>query len=157
MILYILVMAISVLIGMGVATLFWAQIVKYANCERKKMDNYYHLFDQWMSNYENNQTSELFFKENGYKNIAIYGMKELGRHLLKELEQTDICVKYIIDRNLSMIPPEFTGYLPDDKLPEVDVIVITASYYYSEIREKLNHWGYDIVSIDDVVGGKYIK
>lgn len=152
---YVLVGLVFLLIGLGMATLFWTKIINQINDGRKKISNYYHLFDQWMSNLENNQKTEMFFEKNGYKDIAIYGMKELGKHLLNNLEGTEVCVKYVVDRDLSTIPSGIKGYLPDDKLPQVDVIVITASHYYAEIRGKLNHWGYDIVSIDDVVCGKY--
>jgi len=36
------------------------------------------------------------------------------------------------------MPALIKGYLPTDELPDVDVIVVTADYYFEEIKDKLS-------------------
>ena len=89
--------------------------------------------------------------KNSYKSVAIYGMKEFGVHLYEMLKDSDIKVEYVIDKNPGIVSEDIKCYKPSDELPKVDVIVVTASYYFNEIRKQLQHTGYRIVSIEDVI------
>ena len=64
-------------------------------------------------------------------------MKELGKRLYDELRDTEIHVGYYIDTHLFSINIPLPHYYPDDELPDVDAIIVTATYYFPEIREKL--------------------
>ncbi len=152
---FILIGIIFFIFGVFVSSFLFIKIINQINKNKKKIDTYYHLFDQWLSKYERGQGVDAYFRNNGYENIAIYGMKELGEHLLNELLDSEINVSYVIDRNLSIIPPNIMGYHPNDELPKVDVIVVTASYYFFEIKEQLKCNNCDIVSIDDVICFRY--
>lgn len=72
-----------------------------------------------------------------YKSIAIYGMRELGTILYKELEDSDTTVNYFIDRQYSVCEMGVPVYNPCDELPDVDVVVITAIHYFDDIAYSL--------------------
>ena len=90
-----------------------------------------------------------------FQNIAIYGMKELGERLWDEIKKSDITVKYVIERNPSVLG-DFVILSPEDELPPVDLIVITADYYYSEISDMLGKKvDYTMLSISSLIGRAY--
>lgn len=78
-----------------------------------------------------------YFEKQNYKNIAIYGMKELGECLYDELQGVGITVCYIIDKNANAIYSEVDVVLLESDLEPVDVIAVTAIYYFNEIEEIL--------------------
>ena len=118
----------------------------------QKLGSYYHILNQWLMIYQNGDSLVSYFVDNKYKSIAIYGYKELGERLYDELKDSDVEVKYIIDRTADNIYAEVDAYTPDDVLMEVDAVIVTASYYFEEIEKMLgDKLDCPIVSIGDVV------
>ena len=79
----------------------------------------------------------MYFEKNGYFQIAVYGMSDLGIYLLEELEASRVQIVYGIDRQAEKAAEKIaTGrlvgipvYKPEDELPEADVIIVTAVYF----------------------------
>ena len=87
-----------------------------------------------------------------FRSVAIYGMKELGERLYDELENSGIEVCYIIDKNADSIYADVDVITPDDDLKPVDVIVVTAIYYFDEIEEMLSEKvDYPVISLEDIL------
>ena len=59
-----------------------------------KFKKYYTLMNKWFIDKCNNVDIGTFLKNNGYKNIAVYGIGELGKNLLMDLKDKDV-VKYL--------------------------------------------------------------
>lgn len=117
-----------------------------------KVHELYMAFDQWLRIRQEGKTLVEYFETNGYKTVAIYGMKELGERLYDELKGSDIKVKYIIDRNADQISADVDVITPDNELEPVDVIVVTALYYFDEIEEMLSEAvDYPVVSLEDIL------
>lgn len=118
-----------------------------------KLGAYYDVLNKWMKMKESNQTIEERLKEKGIKTIAIYGMGDLGHHLVKDLENTDIEVKYAIDRSFLAIS-EIDIYEPDADMPSVDAVVITPVFDYENICVNLERkMDCPLLSIADLVAG----
>ena len=118
----------------------------------KKVHELYMAFDQWLGIRQEGKTLVEYFHQQNFKTIAIYGMKELGEHLYEELKDSDITVKYIIDKNADCIYSDVDVITPDDDLEQVDVIVVTAIYYFDEIEEMLSQKvDYPIISLEDIL------
>lgn len=112
----------------------------------------YCAFDCWLQIRQEGRTLAEYFQKNNYKTIAIYGMKELGERLVDELEDSDIEVCYAIDKNADRIYSAVDIVTPEDDLEPVDVIVVTAIYYYDEIADVLSKKvDYPIVSLEDIL------
>lgn len=119
---------------------------------RVKMTEFYSVLTQWLSLRQEDKTLVSYFKQNKYNTVAIYGMKELGICLYDELKDSNIKVAYAIDKSPVSIYTEIDIYTPDDELPPVDVIVVTAIHYFDEIRENLaTKVCCPIVSLEDVI------
>ncbi len=128
------------------------QEMKHQQEFSKKIVSYYALLNQWLKIKQQGKSLAEYFHKNDIQSIAIYGYKELGERLYDELKESDIEIKYIIDKNIDYIRAEIDVYSPDESLPQVDAIVVTATYYYDEIEDELNDMGdFLIISLEDVV------
>lgn len=120
----------------------------------EKMSQFYEVLIAWLHMIHDKGNVKEYFVKNEYKTIAIYGMKELGECLYDELKVTDIEVRYVIDTNTQLFYDGVKIVSPNENLENVDVIVVTAVYYYEEIKRKLNKKvNCPIVSLLDVVYG----
>ncbi len=118
----------------------------------KKVHELYMAFDQWLSIRQEGKTLVEYFREHDYKTVAIYGMKELGEHLYEELKGSDVEVRYVIDKNADTIYADVDVVTPDEVLEPVDVIVVTAIYYFDEIEDMLSEKvDYPVISLEDIL------
>lgn len=126
--------------------------VEWRDARIDKFKNYFDLTNEWIRLKNQGIRLEKFFMDNGWSEIAIYGMGELGNRLAEELKNSSITVKYAIDRKTGMTHPEIEVLELGDTLPPVDVIVITPFFMYDVIEEELMDLvSYSIVSIEDVI------
>lgn len=117
-----------------------------------KVHELYMAFDQWLRIRQEGKTLVEYFERNDYKTVAIYGMKELGERLYDELQDSGVTVRYAIDKNADAIYADVDVITPDDELEPVDVIVVTALYYFDEIEEMLSEKvDYPVVSLEDIL------
>lgn len=118
-----------------------------------KFKQYYNILNQWLVLKQEGKSLEQYFVDNQYKTAAIYGMGEMGNRLYDELKNSNkINIKYAVDKNAKGIYSELEVLELEDNLPEVDVLVITATFAFEEIEEKLSaKIDCPIISLEDVV------
>lgn len=118
----------------------------------EKLLEYYNVLNHWLQLKHKKKTLASYFEKEGYQTIAIYGMKELGERLYDELCDSGIEVKYGIDQNADKIYAAVEVYTLEDELETVDVIVVTASYYYEQIEQKIKEkTGMKVVNLEDII------
>lgn len=78
-------------------------------------------------------------KQKGFSNVAVYGMGPIGRYVVKELMKNDIEVSYAIDQNAELIYADVSVYNSKDILPRTDAVIVTAIYYYEEIKDTIEN------------------
>lgn len=118
----------------------------------KKLHELYMAMDQWLKIRQEGRTLVEYFQTNGYKTVAVYGMKELGEHLCNELAGTDITVGYAIDKKADRLYADVDIITPEDELAPVDVIVVTAITFFDEIEEMLTKKvDCPIISLEDIL------
>lgn len=126
--------------------------IKKINESGAKVHELYMAFDQWLQIRQEGKTLVEYFTRNGFKTVAVYGMKELGERLCDELKGSDVTVKYAIDKNADAIYTDVDVVMPDEELAPVDVIVVTAITYFDEIEEMLcEKVDCPIVSLEDIL------
>lgn len=119
-----------------------------------KFRQYYELCNRWIKLNNNSYSLETYFIKNGYKNIAVYGMGELGNRLVEALHNTGIKVLYGIDKNMWTAFAEIDIFSIDEEknFSGADCIVVTPVHIYEEIKEELSKKSScDIVSLEDVI------
>lgn len=97
-----------------------------------------------------------YFKVHSLNKIAIYGFHYLGQRLFAELEDSDIEVNYIIDRDHSFQNQKVTFKYIDGILEPVDAIVVTPIFEFLDIKKQLeNVIQARIISIEDIINNMY--
>lgn len=120
--------------------------------EAEKFQLLYRMMGTWVELKQKGIDITEYFRQYGYSRIAIYGMSLAGQILYNELKMTEIQVLYAIDKNKDDVPSEIAIYSPEEMLPEVDIIVVSAISYYEEILDVLQEKvDYAIVPLDDIV------
>lgn len=110
------------------------------------------LFDKWLRIKEEGRQLNSYFKEKGYRNVAIYGIGMAGKHLLADLKGTGIKVVYGIDRQGKQLNYPFPVYTIEEQIPEADVVVVTVTYEFDSIYKELRaRLGSRIVSLEEIV------
>ncbi len=151
-----MVSVLSLMIG-GVAgavgiTYFNNKAVDEKQGKIDKFKGYYNMLNQWLILKQEGKSLEKFFVDKGYKSIAIYGMGEMGNRLYDELKETSIDVKYAIDKNAASTYSELEVYDLEQDLPEVDAVVVTATFAFKDIEKEISGVIKGrLVSLDDVV------
>lgn len=128
---------------------------KYLLLEKKHQNDsaMIDMLTMWVQQKQKGLLTETFFERNHYHSIAIYGMNYLGERLLDDLKNSQIDVKYGIDRNADKIISGIEVVRPDSKLEKVDAVVVTAIGYFDEIRETLaQRVRCPIIALNDVLG-----
>ena len=147
---------LSALLGASVGAVAVGTMQKPKTVRRadhtQKMTEFYRILIEWLRIRQEGKSLVSYFIQNGYKTVAIYGMKELGERLYDELKDSEISVKYVIDKNADAIYVDVDVVTPEDFLEEVDVIVVTAIHYFDEIEEALaEKIDCPVISLEDIV------
>ena len=117
-----------------------------------KMLLYFKLMNQWMFNIEDEISVANYFIKNNYKTIAIYGYGHFAKHLIYQLDNLGIEIKYVVDKYKLQQNIPYTTFSVDEELPEVDAMVITPFMEYASIRVHMkSKIKAAIVSIEEVV------
>lgn len=118
----------------------------------KRLDSYYKTLNQWLFLKNEGKNLEEYFLDNEYKNIAVYGLGELGHRLIEELRHSSINIKYAIDQNSESIFSEFEVLSLDDNLPDVDAVIVTPIFDFNDIKQSLeDKINCNIISLEDIV------
>ena len=118
----------------------------------EKFHEFYYLLLQWVHLHNEGKKLGDYLKRLGYNTVAIYGMKEIGEELLFDLQNSDIIVKYAIDRDADNIFVETDVYRPDDELLPVDCIIVTAIHWFDDIEYAMKKkMDCPILALDDLL------
>ncbi len=140
------------LLGLIIGMIANWRALKLSREGNSKLKKFYFTLIYWIKLYQNSISVSEYFKDRKITTIAIYGMKELGQLLYEDLKNTDITVKYAIDRNADYFFSDLKLCKPSDKLEHVDMIVITVLHNNEKIIDSLSvKTDSQIVSIRDII------
>lgn len=110
------------------------------------------MLNVWLDINEDGKKITDYFYLMNYKNVAVYGIGYLGKHLVKELKASDIKIDYIIDKNVKETKDNIAIYTPEDVLPDTSVIIVTAIMEFDEIADMLeDKIKCPIISVEDII------
>ena len=119
----------------------------------KKSEAAFGLAIKWLEVKQNGYDLAQYFRECGIRNIAIYGMADMGKRLYDELEDSEIEIRYLLDQNPKMMGQILKfGSLGQGRL-ETDAIVVTVALSERQIIDELISYGYDkVIGLSEVLG-----
>lgn len=118
----------------------------------KKYFSYTKLLSDWMLLLETDKNIEEYFVKKGFFKVAIYGMGILGKHMERQLRETTVEVRYIIDRNKGLSKNGIPCVKVGEKLDMIDVIIVTPIDEFYEISGRLKeNYSVPIVSLENII------
>lgn len=136
---FMIIFITAMSLGFYLATKKMKNIFDILGTENERKKRLCDMFTTWVVMKTEGQEIHDYLECKGYNTVAIYGMNYVGEILLKDLEHSDVQVKYAIDKNAKYIRTEVAVLKPDDELPIVDAVIVTAVAYFDEIRSILEH------------------
>jgi glycosyltransferase involved in cell wall biosynthesis len=129
------------------------EILQKIRIDLKKNYQFYNVLTRWLALKQKGMSLSDYFKKMDIKEIAVYGMKELGILLCEELKGSETKVAYVIDKNGTIDTVNgYRLYNPNELLPDVDMIVVTAIYYFEEIKAAISSNVYaKIISLTSII------
>lgn len=137
----------------GIASIYINRI-HYLEKKYSKFKKYYNLLNEWMKQDESNNSIKNYLTNYNYKNIAIYGLGEIGQRLYHCLLNNDINILYGIDENvesyldLMIIDPSEVHQIKD----KVDIIIVTSIADFESIKKTLNvKCNIPVLSLEEII------
>lgn len=144
--------AIGLVVGGIIVGKFLLKRLDKAQAVSDKHLQLYQMTTEWVKAKQNGKKLSEFLTKLGYKTVAIYGMGITGDRVFEELENTNIEVKYCIDKNAKNIYSVVNVLSPNETLEEVDAVIVTTIAYFDEIEEMLSKkLKGKIVALDDLI------
>lgn len=130
----------GMVVGSIIVTVFWGRkfIKKYAELDGNiyKYQLYFITACKWIHINQQKCSIRHWFLKHNYKSVIIYGIGELGKLLIYELEKTDVNVVCGVDQN-DLKVSGIQIMKPDDSIPSADVIIVTPIFCYERIKKML--------------------
>jgi len=130
--------------------------IENIKAQYNKKNLYYQIMNMWLEMRQKGETTVSYLQTKGIKRIAIYGMKELGERFYEDVKNTDIEVICVIDKKPQQVLGDFMVISPEEEIPEVDAIIVTADYHFQEIKEQMSRKvTCPVYSLNGVLGNSF--
>lgn len=116
----------------------YGEEVKKLFVQERKEHFMYEFMNRWLFLKQKGIDLSIFFICQGIQSVAIYGTHHMGQRLFDELRESEIEVKYAIDRNPRKPDWKIPIRHPNDVLERVDAVVITPVFDFLEIKDSLS-------------------
>lgn len=120
--------------------------------EKKYLD----MMNQWLILKQEGKSIINYLDKLGYHTVAVYGMALYGRHIIRELQGTNIVVAYGMDRKNKKAYKGIEVLQPVGELPYADVIINSVIHDHMNIKNTLaNITDIPVLCLEDIVFDSY--
>lgn len=110
------------------------------------------VMNSWLLLKNRNRHLGMYLEKHGYKTVAVYGAGFLGVRLIEELINYKVALSYVIDQSGKAPVPGVEVYTIEQKLPVVDLVIISVVHLYPFIENKVKQFiAADVVSLEDIL------
>lgn len=114
------------------------------------------MLNQWLIIKQSGEGLDIYLKNKGFKEIAIYGMGIYGRHLVRELQGSAVRISYGIDRKKMASYNGVEVFQLGNGLLRVDAIVNTVINEHESVYRNLREvFDCPIINLEDLVFDSY--
>ena len=114
------------------------------------------MYEQWLRVLYTGKMIGKYLQARGYSHVAIYGLGEAGKILIRDLDRTQVRIDYIIEQNYSS--NEYEGHITIkdiakcDNMKKTDAIIITEfADYVSVLGQLEKRVTCRILALDDLL------
>lgn len=114
---------------------------------------FYKVLIRWLKAKQDGKDIACCLKSWGIESVVIYGYADLGKLLYEDLLQSNVEVVGIFDkRDIKSTNPDLSIQYTLKSNVKADAVLVTAIYYYDEIKAELETLGYkNILSLQEIV------
>lgn len=117
---------------------------------------YLNMMNQWLILKQEGKSIDRYLKRHGYNTVAVYGLAIYGRHVIRELQESDVKIMYGIDRREMDAYKNVKVIQPAEGMPLVDIIINTVLHDHIGIKMNLAPLiSSPVVSLEDVIFESY--
>lgn len=117
----------------------------------QKFKRFYGVLTKWMLSTAQRDVGDVL-SDMGIRSCVIYGYAELGKILRSRLKGSGVKLAYILDKKINEDHDNVRFFYPGKEVPDTDIVIVTAIYYYDEIKRELEGYGYgNIISLEELV------
>lgn len=112
------------------------------------------VLNQWLYNERNGNKMEKWLWNHGYHAVGVYGLGFIGKQIVAELERNSRIRIIGIDKNAEGIKMRIDIYTPEQKLPKIDIVIVSNMHLYNDIKKMMMEVGEldcEIKSLDMIV------
>lgn len=114
--------------------------------------SYYRLLEKWMALHEKGGSVKQYFMQHEMKNIIIYGLGKMAKHLMEDIKESDINIVCAIDIGAINKYSYFPVLTPEDEIPDADCIVITPVHEMETISKNIGKMTLiPLISLSDIL------
>ena len=119
----------------------------------EKFHSYFLIMDKWMSLREQQLHLADYLKKYHYNEVAVYGAGVLGKHLITELLEDGITVRYAIDKRDGISCSGIRVCKLCSQMEPVDAIIVTALQEYDDIWREIHEKGVtaSVISLKEII------
>lgn len=99
----------------------------------------YNIMNKWYSLAEKDLLLADYLEICGYKEVAIYGLGVMGKHLISDLNKASLRILYGIDQKADKKTFDFSVYTLKNDLPRADVIVVALANNCDEVIKNIQN------------------
>lgn len=112
----------------------------------------YNIINNWFKLKERDLSVAQYLYGEGYRNIAIYGLGVMGKHLISDISKSMLKVLYGIDQKADTMEFDFAVYTLKDDLPKADVIVVALAAHCDEVISSIqNKVNIPVISLEELL------
>lgn len=116
----------------------------------------YNIINKWYSLAEKDILLADYLDVCGYKEIAIYGLGIMGKHLISDLNNSTLKIPYGIDQKADNKAFDFAVYTLKDELPKADIIVVALASNCDEVIISIqNKVDIPVISLEEILCRAY--
>lgn len=150
--LYLYFMIGVLLIIVFVLVLFYRNVQMYLRKAQNEACKYKQLFQMTCEWVNKEKVIINYIEKKGYKTIAVYGLGDVGKKVLSELEESSVKILYCIENGTGNCDSKYSVIRECDELSAVDAVIVTPIFYFDQIAKSLQQKGLkNIISIEDII------
>lgn len=119
---------------------------------REKIREYFWLYNKWicLKNSHMHISSHPAVKNANL--VSVYGLGEIGKRLIEELESDGVQIQYAVDKNAEKLFADFGLYTDSEEVPETDILIVTPICDFEAIKKNMEvKTKGKIISLEEIV------